>query len=40
MVIAAVFHIPTRLGGWSHISGTAQTHFAAINPATKKPFDA
>ena len=36
-VIVAVFYIPTRLGGWSHIFGTAQTHFAAINPATKKP---
>ena len=28
------------LGGWAHIFGTAQTHFAAINPATKKPFGA
>src|SRR5690349_2667164 len=37
-VIVAVFYIPTRLGGWSHIFGTAQTHFAAINPVTKKPF--
>ena len=37
MVLVAVFYIPTRLGGWSHIFGTAQTHFAAINPATKKP---
>ncbi len=36
-VIVAVFYIPTRLGGWSHIFGTAQAHFAAINPATKKP---
>jgi len=40
MVIAAVFYIPTRLGGWGRIFGTAQTHFAAINPATKKPFGA
>jgi hypothetical protein len=40
MVIVAVFYIPTRLGGWGHIFGTAQTHFAAINPATKKPFGA
>jgi SSS family solute:Na+ symporter len=37
-VIVAVFYIPTRLGGWSHIFGAAQTHFAAINPVTKKPF--
>jgi solute:Na+ symporter, SSS family len=37
-VIVAVFYIPTRLGGWSHIFGTAQTHFASINPVTKKPF--
>jgi len=36
-VLVAVFYIPTRLGGWSHIFGTAQTHFAAINPETKKP---
>ena len=36
-VIVAVFYIPTRLGGWSHIFGTAQTHMAAINPETKKP---
>jgi solute:Na+ symporter, SSS family len=38
MVIVAVFYIPTRLGGWSHIFGVAQTHFASINPATKKPY--
>jgi solute:Na+ symporter, SSS family len=37
MVIVAVFYIPTRLGGWGHIFGTAQTHFTAINPVTKKP---
>jgi SSS family solute:Na+ symporter len=36
-VIVAVFYIPTRLGGWSHIFGVAQTHMAAINPATKEP---
>ena len=36
-VIVAVFYIPTRLGGWSHIFGTAQTHFASISPATGKP---
>jgi solute:Na+ symporter, SSS family len=36
-VIVAVFYIPTRLGGWSHIFGAAQTHMAAIDPATKKP---
>ncbi|HEY6791330.1 MAG TPA: sodium:solute symporter, partial [Trebonia sp.] len=36
-VIVAIFYIPTRLGGWSHIFGTAQAHFAAVNPATKKP---
>jgi solute:Na+ symporter, SSS family len=32
-----VFYIPTRLGGWSHIFDAAQTHFASISPATKKP---
>jgi SSS family solute:Na+ symporter len=36
-VIVAVFYIPTRLGGWSHIFGIAQTHFASISPVTKKP---
>jgi solute:Na+ symporter, SSS family len=36
-VLVAVFYIPTRLGGWSHVFGLAQTHFAAISPATKKP---
>src|ERR1700744_1054821 len=36
-VIVAVFYIPTRLGGWSHIFDAAQTHFAAISPTTKKP---
>ena len=37
-VLVAVFYIPTRLGGWGHIFGTAQTHFASISPVTKKPF--
>jgi solute:Na+ symporter, SSS family len=36
-VLVAVFYIPTRLGGWGHIFGLAQTHFAAISPATGKP---
>jgi solute:Na+ symporter, SSS family len=36
-VIVAVFYIPTRLGGWGHIFDVAQTHFASISPATKKP---
>ena len=36
-VLVAVFYIPTRLGGWGHIFGTAQAHFTAINPETKKP---
>src|ERR1019366_1585064 len=29
---------PTRLGGWGHIFGVAQTHFTSVNPATKKPY--
>ena len=37
MIIVAVFYIPTRIGGWGHIFGVAQTHFASISPATKKP---
>jgi solute:Na+ symporter, SSS family len=36
-VLVAIFYIPTRLGGWSHIFGAAQTHFATISPTTKKP---
>ena len=36
-VLVAVFYIPTRLGGWSNIFGTAQTHFASISPVTNKP---
>jgi solute:Na+ symporter, SSS family len=36
-VLVAVFYIPTRLGGWSHIFDTAQAHFASVSPATKKP---
>jgi SSS family solute:Na+ symporter len=37
-VLVAVFYIPTRLGGWGHIFGAAQTHFASVNPKTGKPF--
>jgi SSS family solute:Na+ symporter len=37
-VLVAIFYIPTRLGGWSHIFGAAQTHFTSINPKTKAPF--
>jgi SSS family solute:Na+ symporter len=36
MIIVAVFYIPTRLGGWGHIFGAAQTHLKAINPKTGK----
>jgi solute:Na+ symporter, SSS family len=36
-VIVAVFYIPTRLGGWGNIFGTAQAHYASISPATGKP---
>ena len=36
-VLVALFYIPTRLGGWSHIFGHAQVHLASISPATKKP---
>jgi SSS family solute:Na+ symporter len=36
-VLVAVFYIPTRLGGWSHIFGGAQAHFASISPTTHKP---
>jgi solute:Na+ symporter, SSS family len=37
-VIVAIIYIPTRLGGWGHIFGTASTHFkTAVNPKTGKP---
>jgi SSS family solute:Na+ symporter len=37
-VIVAVLYIPARVGGWSHIFGTASTHLATTNPKTGKPF--
>jgi SSS family solute:Na+ symporter len=37
MVIVAILYIPTRLGGWGHIFGTASTHLAAVSPKTHKP---
>ncbi|MGH3298402.1 MAG: monocarboxylate uptake permease MctP [Trebonia sp.] len=36
-VIVAILYIPTRLGGWGHIFGVTQAHFASISPTTKKP---
>jgi SSS family solute:Na+ symporter len=36
-VLVAVFYIPTRLGGWGHIFGVAQAHFATVSPVTHKP---
>ena len=38
MIIVAIFYIPTRLGGWSHIFSTAGAHLAKTNPKTGKPF--
>ena len=37
MVIVAVFYIPTRIGGWSHIFAAGQAHLKAISPVTHKP---
>jgi SSS family solute:Na+ symporter len=37
MVIVAVLYLPTKVGGWGHIFGTAQAHLKAVNPATGKP---
>ena len=37
-VIVAILYIPSRLGGWSHVFGVAQTHLTSTNPATGKPF--
>src|SRR5215472_9879893 len=38
MIIVAIFYIPEKLGGWSHIFSTAGAHLAQINPKTGKPF--
>src|SRR6266699_2820000 len=38
MIIVAIFYIPAKLGGWSHIFSTAGKHLAQINPKTGKPF--
>jgi solute:Na+ symporter, SSS family len=38
MIIVAIFYIPAKLGGWSHIFSTAGAHLAQINPKTGKPF--
>jgi solute:Na+ symporter, SSS family len=38
MIIVAIFYIPAKLGGWSHIFSTAGTHLAQTNPKTGKPF--
>ncbi|MUN42560.1 monocarboxylate uptake permease MctP [Actinomadura litoris] len=37
VIIVAVVYIPTRLGGWDSIFGTAETALARPNPATGKP---
>jgi SSS family solute:Na+ symporter len=37
MILVAIFYIPTRIGGWTHIFGVAEAHMKAISPATKKP---
>jgi solute:Na+ symporter, SSS family len=36
-VIVAILYIPTKLGGWGHIFGVAQTHMKTISPTTHKP---
>src|SRR5690348_456820 len=38
MIIVAIFYIPDKLGGWSHIFSTSGAHLAQINPKTGKPF--
>jgi solute:Na+ symporter, SSS family len=37
MILVAIFYIPTRVGGWTHIFGVAEAHMKAISPTTKKP---
>src|SRR6266581_150259 len=37
MVIVAVLYLPTKVGGWGHIFGAAETHMKTISPVTHKP---
>ena len=37
-VIVAILYIPGKLGGWTHIFGTASAHLKTVNPATHKPY--
>jgi len=37
-VIVAILYIPGKLGGWTHIFGTASAHLKTVNPATGKPY--
>jgi solute:Na+ symporter, SSS family len=36
MILVAIFYIPIRVGGWTHIFSVAETHMNAISPTTKK----
>jgi solute:Na+ symporter, SSS family len=36
MILVAIFYIPIRVGGWTHIFSVAETHLKAISPTTKK----
>src|SRR5262249_20198267 len=38
MIIVAIFYIPAKLGGWSHIFSTAGAPQAQPNPKPGKPF--
>src|SRR2546429_2638901 len=37
MLIVAVLYLPTKVGGWGHIFGAAETHMKTISPVTHKP---
>jgi solute:Na+ symporter, SSS family len=37
MIVVAILYIPSRVGGWHHIFGAANTHLEATNPKTGKP---
>jgi solute:Na+ symporter, SSS family len=37
MILVAIFYIPLRVGGWTHIFSVADTHMKTISPVTKKP---
>ncbi|MGH3509135.1 MAG: monocarboxylate uptake permease MctP [Nocardioidaceae bacterium] len=37
VILVAIFYLPHKFGGWSHIFSAAQTKMDTVNPATGKP---